>query len=194
MTKTNDLNDSRHPASKIINSNLGKIDLTIAIEKDMPVLNQFKNFSGLIAFIATIRRGTAIVGIGHGSTLLNQQNRYMERGIAIARNTAIINAVMMSTKMLDALSVHDITEEGKVTPRVQNNTRIGTRKVEGNSIQTLSDDKSTRFASEKQRTFLKSLIETKCDNSAKSEYLSQLSQPQLSSFQCSELISSLLPL
>ena len=59
---------------------------------------------------------------------------------------------------------------------------------------SFEEDGTLRHASEKQKAFLKSLIETKCDQSAKAEYLSQLNEKYLSSFQASELISSLLPI
>jgi len=49
------------------------------------------------------------------------------------------------------------------------------------------------YATTRQKSFLKNLIDDKCNIKAKKEeYLSQLNSPYLSKFQCSELISSLI--
>jgi hypothetical protein len=184
-----DIHDKRHPVNKLIIKNTGEINLSLKITEDTQLMNQFKR-PGLVSFVATLRRESEIVGLGHGSVLLNQENRWIERGLAFARNTAIINSIMMACKMIDALKIDspDVVATAGAFP-VKDEPDLEGR----DRTCSFSDDGTLKIASQKQRTFLQNLIETKCDEESKKEYLCQLNEPYLSSFQASELISSLLP-
>jgi hypothetical protein len=54
-----------------------------------------------------------------------------------------------------------------------------------------TDEGNHKYASDKQRNFLKKLV-SKCDSSRKREYENKLQSPYLSSFECSSLIKNLL--
>jgi len=179
------IHDKRHPINKMIAKHTGEINLNLSLSEDTQTLNQFKNFPGLVSFIATLRRDSIVVGVGHGSVLINESNRWVERALAFAKNTAIINSVMMACKMLDALKID--TGDVKGTSIVSEEIDVERR----DEICSYEEDSTLKYATEKQKTFLKSLLD-KADKFTKDEYLPQLNEKYLSSFQCSQLISDLL--
>ena len=190
-----DMQNPKHPVSIEASKNTGTIDLKLTIEKDVATLNQFRAYPGIVAFVCTLKRGSEICGIGRGSTIINAQtNKYFTRSISIARNCSIIDSIMQATKMLNTLSLDTNRKpdsDSVIINTSENDEPDLERRDEACSF---SDDGTLKHASDKQKAFLKLLIESKCDLSAKKEYTSQLNQPYLSSFQCSELISSLLPM
>ena len=188
-----DMQNPKHPVSIEALKNTGTIDLKLTIEKDVATLNQFRAYPGIVAFVCTLKRGSEICGIGRGSTIINAQtNKYFTRAISIARNCSIIDSVMQATKMLNTLSL-DVSRKQDSNLVANDIPEKEEPDLEGRDKPcSFEDDGTLRKASDKQKTYLRSLIETKCDQSAKSEYLSQLNEKFLSSFQASELISSLL--
>lgn len=192
MKEKADIHNPKHPVNKMIIKNTGEINLNLSVEEDTQLLNQIKK-PGLVCFVATLRRDSVIVGVGHGSVLLNQENRWIDRGLAFGRNTAIINSIMMACKMMDALKLDNGDVETK--PSVLADVNDPEEDLEGRDRQcTHSADGTLKVASQKQRIFLQNLINTKCDDEeSKNNYLSQLKEPYLTSFQASNLISSLLP-
>ncbi len=190
-----DMQNPKHPVAIEALKNTGTIDLKLIIEKDVATLNQFRAYPGIVAFVCTLKRGSEVCGIGRGSTIINAQtNKYFTRAISIARNCSIIDSVMQSTKMLNTLSL-DVNCKQDSDPVIINTLEKEEPDLERrDETCSFSDDGTLKHASDKQKAFLKSLIESKCDQTAKKEYTSHLNQPYLSSFQCSELISSLLPM
>ena len=64
--------------------------------------------------------------------------------------------------------------------------------VDSDSPAFFGGEEISQEATEKQRTFLTKLVKN-CDEEDKEEYLSALTSPYLSKFQCSELIQKLMP-
>ena len=56
-----------------------------------------------------------------------------------------------------------------------------------------NDEDLPQYATEKQKNFLLKLVNEKCSEDTKQEYLEQIHSPYFSRFEASELISSLLP-
>jgi len=193
MKEKGSFQNPKNPVAVEAAKNTGTIDIRLTIEQDTQTLDQFRTYPGVIAFKCTLRKGsgknTEVCGVGRGSTIIGPNNKYYSRSLAVAKNCSIIDSVMQATKMLNIL-VPDACDK-KDMPVVEGKELD----LEGRDrVCSFEDDGTLRHASEKQKAFLKSLIETKCDQSARAEYLSQLNEKYLSSFQASELISSLLPI
>lgn len=98
-----DVRAPKHPVMDEINKCVGQYGLEISVEEDRQTLAMFKHVPGLIAFIATIQSNGRIVGQGRGSASLSSTNRFIERAVHCAFNSAIVDAIVRSTKVLDVL-------------------------------------------------------------------------------------------
>ena len=175
--------DRKDPLRADIERNIGKFNLEVTVEEDKNTLALFKHVPGpIIAYIATLRKDSKVVGIGRGLSVLSKMNKYVDRAVRFAFNASLIDSVVHSTKALDALYLQTNIE--KIPEEVDLEKR--------DEPAFYSDSDMPQYATEKQRAFLSQLVE-KCSDSSKEEYLSQLNSPHLSRFDASELISSLLP-
>lgn len=160
--------NKRNPAFEEIAKSIGTYNLIATIEEDTETLSLFKHVPGLIAFMAILKTADGeILGIGRGTATLNRMSKYVDRAVCYAKNSALIDAMVRSTKTLDALYLQET------------------------STQENSEDVQN-LATEKQKNFLTKLVDEKCDSSTKEEYLNQLKSPYLSRFECSDLINLLL--
>lgn len=188
------MQNPKHPVAIEAAKNTGTIDLRLTIEKDIATINQFSNtYPGIVAFITTLRRGAEeICGIGRGSTIIDAQtNKYFTRAISIARNSSIIDSVIQATKMLNILSV-DVNRKPDSDSVVNSVSEKEEPDLEHRDEPcSFSNDSTLKYATEKQKTFAKVLL-AKADTFTQAEYLPQLNEKYLSSFQCSQLISNLL--
>lgn len=178
-------NYRKDPIEEEIDKNTGTFNLTVTVEKDTNMRNEFKHIQNFVAFKATLRKGDEVIGIGTGAAVLNRLNKFVERTVRFAYNASLVDAMVRSTKILDALYI---------TP---NNQKIDIKDdeedLEGRDRQTFfNDEDMPQVATEKQRTFLTKLL-VKCDNSTKEKYLNKLESPYLSKFDCSKLINELMP-
>jgi len=170
------------PIEEEIVKNTGTFNLTAIVEKDIAMINAFKHIPNFIAFKTTLKMGEEVVGIGTGAAVLNRLNKFVERTVRFAYNASLIDAMVRSTKILDALYI---------MPTNQKENEVD---LEGRDKQAFyGDEDMPQFASQKQRAFLSQLLE-KSSNSSKGEYLNHLNSPYLSRFDASEMISSLLPM
>ncbi len=186
--------ERKHPVREEIERNVGVVNLTAEIQEDKVTLGALKHIPGLVSYICVLKNSAdgSIIGIGRGTSVINRVNKFFERTIRVAFNSAIIDSVMQSTKMLNTLR---LKLENKAPATAAAGIEDTELDLEGRDrVCSFEDDSTLRHASQKQRDFLASLIATKCDEGSKSEYLSQLNEKYLSSFQASELISSLLPI
>jgi len=101
--EASDVRSPSHPVMDEINKCIGTYQLEVVVEEDAQTLTMFKHIPGLIAFIATIKCGNRIVGQGRGSACLSSTNRFIERAVHCAFNSAVVDSVMRSTKVLDVL-------------------------------------------------------------------------------------------
>lgn len=176
--------DRKDPLRADIERNIGKFNLEITVEEDKNTLNLFKHVPGpIIAYIATLRKDSEVVGIGRGLSVLSKMNKYVDRAVRFAFNASLIDSVVHSTKALDALYLKTNTE--KIPDEIDLEKR--------DEPAFYSDSDMPQYATEKQRTFLLKLVE-KCSDSSKEEYQEKLNSPYLTRFDASEMISSLLPM
>jgi hypothetical protein len=169
-----------NPIQEEIAKNVNSFNLIVTTEQDLETMELFKNIPGFVAFKTTLKKGTQLLSIGYGSAVLNRLNKFVERTVLFAKNASLIDAMVRSTKILDALSIMPTNQEGDVD-------------LEGRDRPALyGDDDLPQTATEKQRNFLSKLVE-KCDEGDKEEYLDALASPYLSKFRCSELIQKLMP-
>ena len=98
-----DISDKEHPVQTEIRKNVGTITLTVEFTEDKQTLESFKHIPGLIAFTCAIKKGSELIGIGHGTSVVSRINKYLERTVRSAFTASMVDAVVRSTKILDAL-------------------------------------------------------------------------------------------
>jgi len=168
------------PIQEEITKSIGNFNLTVTTEQDLETMALFKNIAGFVAFKTTLKKGNQLLSIGYGSAVLNRLNKFVERTVLFAKNASLIDAMVRSTKILDALSI------------MPNQKDVEDRDLEGRDSPAFYGDEDLQTATEKQRNFLSKLVEN-CDEEDKEEYLDALASPYLSKFDCSELIQKLMP-
>lgn len=109
-----DVRDSHHPARTIIQSCLGEYDLKAIVEEDIRTSALMKHMPGLISFVCTLKLRDKVIAQGYGSSLLNQNNRYVQRAVHAAMNSAVADSVIRATKVLGTLQ--DEVESMAATP------------------------------------------------------------------------------
>lgn len=175
----------KSPLQEEIERNICSFNLTVTTEIDTDTLSLFKHIPNLIAFKTTLKKGNEMISVGTGASVLNQFNKFLTRTVKFAYNASIIDAIVRSTKILDALSI---------LPTIQKDIENNEIDLEGRDERKFySDEDMPQFATEKQKNFLTKLINEQCDNSEKEEYQNRLKSPYLSKFDCSELIKELMP-
>lgn len=184
--KTFRVRDKKSPVQEEVEKNTGTFNLTVDVKEDKETISSFKHIPNLISFITTLKNeNSEIVGIGRGSAVINRLNKFVERTVRFAFNASLIDAVVRSTKILDALYITPVSQENIDVPDEAD--------LEGRDKPAFfGEEDMPKVATEKQRAFLNRLIDEKCDDSTKEEYLGQLNSPYLSNFDCSQLIKALL--
>lgn len=168
------------PIQEEIAKNINSFNLTVTTEQDFETMKLFKNINGFVAFKTTLSKDNQLLSIGYGSAVLNRLNKFVERTVLFAKNSSLIDAMVRSTKILDALSI------------MPNQKDTEDRDMEGQDFRTSYTEDMPQYASQKQRNFLSKLV-ANCGEEDKEEYLDALASPYLSKFQCSELIQKLMP-
>ncbi len=176
-------NNKNNPVLTEIAKNIGSFNLTVIVEEDKETLSLLKNIPGLIAFKTTLFKEDQILGIGRGTATLNRMNKFLERGVRYAWTTSLIDAVVRSTKTLDALYL--------IPTQLKEGADIDLERRDEPAF--YGEEDMPQVATDKQRKFLVQLLE-KCNDSTKAEYLEQVHSPYFTRFDASELISSLLPM
>ena len=108
MVKSNPVNiqDTRHPASDEIAKSLGTLTLEISVEQDTATLETFKNIpGGVIAFISTVRLDGAVISVGRGMAVISKLNKWVQRTVRSAYGASIVDAIVRSVKVLDAIQL-----------------------------------------------------------------------------------------
>jgi hypothetical protein len=166
---------------------------TAQFERDDEAMSAF-SIKGLIAFVCDLYKGEAHVGQGRGASTLEKNENDPNKTLKMAQKSSFIDAVIRTsglsdifTQDLESLAPQRVSE-AEINPS-------GERDIEGRDKQVSYEDYGLpKFATEKQKVFLKTLIADKCTQSAKEEYTEKLNSPYLTRFDCSEMISSLLPM
>lgn len=137
-----------------VNKLLGTYQFSATFEQDTQTATTLKHIPGLIAFICTLKKGDKVIGQGRGTTVINQTNRFIVRTINFAFNSAIIDAVVRSTKILDVF-------RPDVVPHPWN----------GPNIDTPESYSSGENITDKQKSYLLQLIQTNVDDEDERENL-----------------------
>jgi len=190
--QASDVRSPSHPVMDEINKCLGTYQLEVIVEEDNQTLTMFKHVPGLIAFIATIRSNGRIVGQGRGSACLSSTNRFIERAVHCAFNSAVVDSVMRSTKVLDvllpkAVSVFQDTEmrggDASYTEPYPEQERYPARETYS------AKEYAPVGISEKQKSFLLGLIKKIRDKDEQNQWLERMDG--MTTREASEAIQSL---
>ncbi len=98
-----DVRDANHPARLEINRCLGVYDLKAIVEEDLQTSALMKHMPGLISIVCTLKLKDKVIAQGYGSSVLNQNNRYINRAVHMAVNSAVADSVIRATKVLGTL-------------------------------------------------------------------------------------------
>jgi hypothetical protein len=105
MDRATNTQNPEHMAREVIQKYIGNHQLTIKVEEDVATLQAMKSIQGLVAFLATILRGSEILSQGRGcAVLFPNYSRGIDRTVATAFNASISDAVLRSTRVLDTFS------------------------------------------------------------------------------------------
>lgn len=126
-----------------MNKLLGTYQFSATFEEDTQTAATLKHIPGIIAFVCTLKKGDRVIGQGRGTTVINQVNRFIVRTINFAFNSALIDAVVRSTKILDVF-------RPDATPHPWN----------GPSVETSDSYESGENITDKQKSYLLQLIQT----------------------------------
>lgn len=180
------------PTLEEVRRSIGIYNLTATVEEDKETLSIFKHVPGLIAFICTLKKGDNVIGIGRGTATLNRMSKYVDRAVCYAFNASLIDAMVRSTKTLDAIYLNSTPQRETYTPKIDVTPDEEEQDLEGRDRQAyFTNEDNLKYASDKQRNFLKKLV-SKCKDSNKKEYEEKLQSPYLSSFEASTIIKNLL--
>jgi hypothetical protein len=167
--------------------------LTAQFERDDESMSAF-SIKGLIAFVCDLYKGEAHVGQGRGASTLEKNDNDGNKTIKMAQKSSFIDSVIRTsglsdifTQDLESLAPQRVSEV-EINPSGEIDMEQRDKQV------SYEDYGLPKFATDKQKTFLKTLIEDKCTQSAKEEYREKLNSPYLTRFDASEMISSLLPM
>ena len=175
-------------------------NLTAQFVQDMDTIKAFEgSVKGLVALECNLYdKNNQCVAEARGASTLDKCDGDPNKCVKMAEKSAYISATIRATGLSDVFT-QDL--EDMPVSAIKNGSKPEDRveiidsepDLEGRDRQVSYQDFSEmKHATEKQKSFLKTLIEDKCDTTAKDEYLGQLNSPYLSRYQCSELISTLL--
>lgn len=102
MQKSFDIRREEHPVQKEVRRVVGTYEMTAEVVEDKETLATLSR-PGVIAFLCRIKRDGQIIGIGRGSAVLNQMNKFIGRTVHAAFNYSLLSAVAQSTRALDAM-------------------------------------------------------------------------------------------
>ena len=129
-----------------INKNIQTYNFSVEIAEDKEALQAFQNIPGVVAFIAKLRRGSQILGFGHGTAVINEFNKYYSKQIAFASNSALIDSVVKASKLIDILPTNfNAQQEPKESP---------------SSFYRIEQEDNYEPASEKQKNYLLQLLKS----------------------------------
>lgn len=157
-----DTKNPKHPAREEIAKCVGTHDLTVVVEEDMQTLTALRHVEGLVAFLVTLTKDGKPIAQGRGTAILNPMNRFISRTIASAFNSAIADAAIRATRVLDTFR----------------------DKPEGENV---GESPASVPASDKQRSYLSQLLQQLDDEEEREKWMANLDT--LTKDEASEAIS-----
>jgi hypothetical protein len=149
----------------------GTYNLSATFSEDASSLDLLKT-PGLIAIKCVLSKDGKPVGIGHGSSVITRINRGIERSIFGCLNGALMSAVNSACKTLDALRLE--AAENKASGGI------------GEAYKAKGGEEGV-LATDKQREYLKQLLQMHPDEEVREHWLSNLDV--LTKSEASEAIS-----
>lgn len=149
-----DTQNKKHPARAEIERCLGNHAITATVEEDMQTLGALKHLEGVVAFLVTLTKSGRVISQGRGSAVFSPQNRFISRTVACAFNSALSDAVIRATKVLDTFR----------------------DKPEGDAVEEAYRSDDSAPATDKQRDYLRQLVQINCDEDERERWESQLSE------------------
>lgn len=121
-----------HPVREEVDKLIGSYNLTAIVNQDNHTLETMGHIEGLISFLCVLKNNKdgRVLAEGRGSSVINQNNKYVSRAVHSAFNSSIVDAVMRSTKVLDtfrgpskneveeAYKARDMAEEGATEKQI----------------------------------------------------------------------------
>lgn len=160
----------------------GEYQFSIVMEEDKEILSLLQN-PFIIALKCTIKQGDRVLGIGRANSILSPKNKFIKSAVLYCWSASVIDGISKAVKTLSDLPTKTSQKEiSKESPDLEDRDEKAYFK----------EDSNLKYASQKQKIFLKKLITSKCKDSTRREYEDKLESPYLSSFECSKLINSLL--
>lgn len=98
-----DVRNAKHPAREEIHRCLGVYDLQAVVEEDMQTSALMRHIPGLISIVCTLKSKGRVIAQGYGSSILNQNQRYVNRAVHSAVNSSVADAIIRATKVLGTL-------------------------------------------------------------------------------------------
>lgn len=168
-------------ADEEIKECVGSYNFTLIVEEDKEMFSILKN-SFIIALKCTLKNGNEVIGIGRANSVLSPKNKFLKNAVLYCWNASVIDAISKGLKTLNNLP------RKETAIAVKEEISLESRDSKPSYF---TDEDNHKYASDKQRNFLKKLV-SKCKDSNKREYEHKLESPYLSSFECSALIKNLL--
>lgn len=134
--KVYDVQEKTNPIREYIEKCVGTHTIKAVIEEDRQTLDVMQA-EGLVSFLCTLTKGDRVLSQGRGSAMIGPTQRYFARAISCAFNSALSDACIRATKVLDMVRDKSEIEEAYAN-------------------ESLSEP-----ATEKQREYLRQLIQTK---------------------------------
>ncbi len=177
------MNTNKSLADAEIKECVGSYNFSVRVESDTETLSALENSPFIISLKATILQDKKVLGIGRANSILSPKNKYIKNAVIYCFNAAIVDGFSKAVKILDNLPLKADAQKESLEEEPD---------LEGRDRQAyFTNDDNLKYASDKQRNFLKKLV-SKCKDSNKREYENKLQSPYLSSFEASTIIKNLL--
>jgi len=164
-------------------------NLTAQFIQDIDTIKAFEgSVKGLVALECNLYdKNNECVAEARGASTLDKCDGDPNKCVKMAEKSAYISATIRATSLSDVFT-QDLEDMPIATvknnlPETRAEIHDSEPDLEGRDRQVSYQDFSEiKHATEKQKSFLKTLIEDKCSPTIKGEYLSQLNAPYLSRF------------
>ena len=170
-------------ADEEIKECVGEYFFRLKVEQDFEMFKILKN-PFIIALKCVLRNGNdEVIGIGRANSVLSPKNKFLKNAVLYCWNASVIDAISKGLKTLNnlPLKANAQKEELEEEPDLEGRDKPA----------YFTNDDNLKYASDKQRSFLKKLV-SKCKDSNRNQYEQKLQSPYLSSFEASAIIKNLL--
>lgn len=176
--------------------------ISIIFTRDTETLESFKSVDGLVAFIATLKRGEQVVGQGRGCALLSKNGGDYNKTVKMAQKSAAIDGTLRAVGIsayfsqdLENMSESDIRPNTTVVDMSPDELSVADDRYNHlERVQSEEEGEEERIPiSDRQKAYLHSLAMDNLDDGAEKEtYLANIET--LSRGDASEAIKGMLAL